>query len=121
MRFGEYLVSRKLVTDEQLSKALELQRASMRPMGKFAKKLGYISRKDNVRVLLEHIKGNKRYGDLAVEMGFLTEEQVRDVLETQSREGVMLGKILVQEGALTRVELLHALKDFTPLVFKVNK
>lgn len=102
MRFGDFLISKKLVTPEQLTRALVTQRDYNRPMGKFAQKLGYISRKDNVRILLEHIKTKKRYGDIAVEMGFLTREQIGDVLEAKGRDSVMLGKILVRNGALTK-------------------
>ena len=53
MRFGDYLLSRNLATPEQISRALEFQRSSTRPLGKLARELGYISRKENVQVLLE--------------------------------------------------------------------
>ena len=116
MHFGDFLISKKLVTPEQLTSALETQRDYHRPMGKFAQKLGYISRKDNVRVLLEHLKSKKRYGDIAVEMGFITREQIEEVLKTQGRDSVMLGKILVRNGVLTKHQLLHALKSYLPLM-----
>jgi len=118
MLFGDFLLNKKLVTPEQLTCALEFQRNYNRPMGKFAQKLGYINRKDNVQVLLEHIKNQKRYGDIAVEMGFMTKEQIEDVLETQSRDSVMLGKILLQNGALTKNQLLQALKSYLPSMSK---
>jgi aspartate ammonia-lyase len=114
MRFGDFLINEKLVTQEQLNRALDYQRDYNRPMGIFAQKLGFISRKDNVRILLEHIKTGKRYGDIAVEKGFMTQEQIRKVLEAQSRDSVMLGKILVQNGALTKSQLLQALKIYFP-------
>lgn len=112
MRFGDYLLSLKLVSPDQLSRALEHQRAYNRPMGKFAYELGYISRTDNIRILLEHIRTQKRYGDIAIEMGLLTKQQLDEVLAAQSHHSVMLGKILVQDGVLTRVQLLQALKNF---------
>lgn len=58
-----------------------------------------------MRILLEHIKTGKRYGDIAIEKGFMTQEQIRKVLEAQSRDSVMLGKILVQNGALTKSQV----------------
>jgi len=112
MRFGDYLLIRNLVTKEQLNRALEYQRDYNRPMGKFAYELGYISRTDNIRILLEHIKSKKRYGNIAIELGLLTRQQLDEVLAAQNHHSVMLGKVLVQNGVLSRVQLLEALKNF---------
>lgn len=115
MHFGDYLLSKDLVKPEELNKALAYQRDYNLPMGKFAQSLGYISRRDNVRILLEQLKTGRRYGDVAVEKGFLTRDQVAKVLEAQNRDYMMLGKILVEDGVLTRSQLLRALKDFIAL------
>ena len=115
MHFGDYLISKELVTPEQLDSALIYQREYNRLMGKFAQNLGYISRRDNVRVLLEQLKTGKRYGDIAVEKGYLTRDQVGKVLEIQGRDNMMLGRILMDNGILTRSQLLRALKDFIAL------
>ena len=115
MRFGEYLLSRNLVTPEQLSRALESQRSYTRPLGKLARELGYISRRGNVQVLLENIKSEKRYGDIAVEKGLLTRQQVDELVEIQKRDSVMIGNLLVEDEVLTQKQLLGALKDFIDL------
>ena len=115
MRFGEYLLSRNLVTPEQLSRALEFQRTYTRPLGKLAREMGYISRKQNVQVLLENIKTKKRYGDIAVEKGLLTRQQVDELVEIQKRDSVMIGNLLVEDEVLTQKQLLGALKDFIDL------
>jgi len=112
MHFGEYLLSRNLITPEQLNSALAYQREYNRLMGKFAQNLGFISRKDNVRILLEQLKSGKSYGGIAVEMGHLTPDQVGEILKVQSRDNMMIGKILVENGVLTRRQLLRALKDY---------
>jgi len=115
MRFGDYLLSRNLATPEQISRALESQRSYTRPLGKLARELGYISRKENVQVLLESIKTEKRYGDIAVNKGILTRKQVDDLVEIQKRESVMIGNLLVEDEVLTKKQLLGALKDFIDL------
>jgi type IV pilus assembly protein PilB len=66
--------------------------------------------------LHEHIKTKKRYGEIAVESGLMTEDQVKEVLRVQERDSLMLGKILVENGALTRRQLLKALKEFTEII-----
>ena len=121
MRFGDYLVSRNLVTPEQLANALESQRSYTRPLGKLARELGYISRKHNVEVLLDSIKSGQRYGDIAVELGFLTRQQVDDLLEIQKRDSVMVGNLLVEDEVLTKHQLLESLRDFIPFMSKVEK
>jgi len=115
MRFGDYLVSRNLATPEQIAKVLEFQRSYTRPLGKLARELGYISRKENVQVLLENIKSEKRYGDIAIEMGLLTRQQVEDLMEIQKRDTVMIGNLLVEDEVLTKKQLLGALKNFIAL------
>jgi len=115
MRFGEYLLSRNLATPEQIAKALEFQRSYTRPLGKLARELGYISRKENVQVLLENIKSKKRYGDIAVEKKLLTRQQVDDLVEIQKRDSVMIGNLLVEDEVLSQKQLLEALKNFIAL------
>jgi hypothetical protein len=121
MRFGDYLLSKKLVTPEQLSKALESQRSYTRPLGKLARELGYISRRNNVQVLLDSIKSGQRYGDIAVKQGFLTRQQVEDLLEIQKRDSVTIGNLLVEDEVLTKHQLLESLRDFIPFMSKVEK
>jgi hypothetical protein len=115
MRFGEYLLSRKLATREQISRALEFQRSYTRPMGKLARELGYISRRENVQILLDNIKSEKRYGDIAVARGVLTRQQVDHLVEIQKRDSVMIGNILVDDLVLTKRQLLEALRNFIAL------
>ena len=50
----------------------------------------------------------------------MTQEQIRKVLEAQSRDSVMLGKILVQNGALTKSQVLQALKIYFPSMSEVE-
>ena len=121
MRFGDYLISKNLVSPEQLSRALESQRSYTRPLGKLARELGFISRKNNVQVLLDSNNSGQRYGDIAVERGFLTRQQVDDLLEIQKRDSVMVGNLLVEDEVMTKHQLLQSLKDFIPFMSNVEK
>ena len=115
MRFGEFLVARKLITEDALAGALEMQREQNRPVGKFAKDLGFVSRRENIMILLQHLKTGKRYGEVAREMGLMNKEQVSRALHFQRESSLLLGKILVNKGVLTRKELVLALKEFVQL------
>ncbi|MBU1710845.1 MAG: hypothetical protein KKE17_12645 [Proteobacteria bacterium] len=112
MKFGEYLVMTKMATEEDIQLALETQRQAGRPFGKCARNIGFLNKKQNIRILLEQLRTQQRYGEIAVKLGFLTEEQV-DLLLTDQRKGSFpLGKILIAQTDLTRKDLAMALKNF---------
>ncbi|MFQ3669719.1 MAG: MSHA biogenesis protein MshE, partial [Fimbriimonadaceae bacterium] len=50
-RFGEALVSQRVITQAQLDEALEHQRESHRPLGEILVSLGYISEEMLLRAL----------------------------------------------------------------------
>lgn len=116
MRYGEFLVSRKLVTEEQVSNALIAQRHSKLPLGKLAVQLGYVDKMDNIKILLEQDKTGDRYGDVAIRMGLLDDEKINEVLRAQKAETIPIGKVLVEEKILTRLESIRALAEYTNLV-----
>ena len=112
MRFGDFLLARQLVTEAALEEALELQRVNHQPLGKCAEGLGYITRRENVAILLKQLKVGKKYGDVALEMGLMNQDQLNQALQAQRKSLFLLGTILVRKGVLTRKEMVFALKEF---------
>jgi type II secretory ATPase GspE/PulE/Tfp pilus assembly ATPase PilB-like protein len=55
--------------------------------------------------------GKRRLGEILVERGFVSTEQLREALRSQYQEGKRLGEILVEMGALTADELNWALSE----------
>ncbi len=53
----------------------------------------------------------RRLGEILVERGFVSAEQLREALRSQYQEGKRLGEILVEMGALTGDELNWALSE----------
>jgi hypothetical protein len=51
----------------------------------------------------------KRFGELLLEGGLITQQQLTEALAYQKRTGQRLGAALVAKGALTEVQLVHAL------------
>ena len=62
----------------------------------------------------------EKFGERAVRMGFVTEEQVHEALELQrspSRSGGqrgLIGLILLRMGALANDQLIRVLKTYAP-------
>ncbi len=52
----------------------------------------------------------RRLGEMLVEDGVITEEQLQEALEMQKREGNMLGVILTKNGFIEDEVLLEYLK-----------
>ncbi|MFS0822527.1 GspE/PulE family protein [Bacillus sp. 1P02SD] len=55
------------------------------------------------------LRGRKRLGDLLIEAGLLTEQQLKQALEDQS-ESQKLGDILLQKGFITEQQLIEVLE-----------
>ena len=56
-------------------------------------------------ILIRQTQKNKRFGELAVEAGYLTKEQVEILLNQQIPIYLLIGQRLVENGALTEAEL----------------
>lgn len=53
----------------------------------------------------------KRIGDILVEAGLITDDELKSALEEQKGSGEKLGKILIRNGILTEDELLDGLSE----------
>lgn len=53
---------------------------------------------------------DKRFGDLAVELGYVTADDVEKLLAQQPTDYLLLGQTLVNNGALTNAEFERHLK-----------
>ena len=53
----------------------------------------------------------RRIGDILLELGFVGEEALAKAAVEQERSGLPLGQILVEQGAITRLELASALAE----------
>ncbi|MCA9484831.1 MAG: hypothetical protein KC553_13955 [Nitrospina sp.] len=113
--FGEFLVDKGLVDEETLVIALDQQRQVNSPLGQVALKAGLINKKDLYRILTEQRRPESRdksFGLIALELDILTVEQVDLLVAQQSESNLMLGEILVEEGALSKNQLLQCLEQF---------
>ncbi len=61
---------------------------------------------------------SQRLGSLAVEKGFITEEQLGSAVEEQHRTGGLLGRILIRQGALDEDRLAQLLAEQMGIPFE---
>jgi len=61
---------------------------------------------------------SQRLGSLAVEKGFITDEQLKGAVEEQHRTGGLLGRILIKQGALDEDRLAQLLAEQMGIPFQ---
>lgn len=110
LRIGELLVQEGLITTEQLDQALLVQKnqKAYKPLGMVCIELKFLSRADLNRILKKYQK-NIRLGELLINLGLITPEQLKEALEQQKSEGGKLGDILIKKGIITETSLINTL------------
>jgi type IV pilus assembly protein PilB len=110
-KLGEILVAQGMVTNEQLAYGLQEHRRTGISLGTVLVKLGYISEDDLTAVLGAQIQLNqrKRIGEVLIDQGLITEEQLQMGLEEQKRSGMKLGHCLVKLKYITEEKLIDVL------------
>ena len=111
--FGSHLVERGIVTAEDVLTALERQRCRQRPIGQIALREGLLRVRDAFRILNEQGRHPGRlFGEVAVELGLMKPEDVESLLTKQRQERPKLGEVLVEMGALSREQMEAELRVY---------
>jgi len=111
-KIGEILEEQGLVSDEELNKALVLQKKHRNiPLGQILIKLGIITKEK-----LEDVMGNfvesqskKKVGEILLEQNYITEEQLHIALEDQRKTGGRIGEILLNKGFVKENDLINVI------------
>ncbi len=115
MNFGDYLVRQNIIREKDLTQTLEMQKIDRIPLGQLALQKGLIDNKVLFRILSRQRKEegrNQTFGQLAIQLGYLTEEQISELLKMQIRTNRLLGELLVSQEFVSQVEMIKALKKF---------
>ena len=110
--FGNYLVKTGRITKEQLSDVIESESKVRVKLGLIAvaEKLMTTEQADEVNNL-QAIR-DRRFGDIAVEKGYLTEAQVGSLLKKQGNIYMIFVQNLIDKGLMTLEQVDEALKNY---------
>jgi len=110
LKVGEMLIQEGFLTPEQLNQALTVQKSQKvyKPVGEICVELKFLSRRQLNKVLNKYQK-RIRIGDLLINLGLITPEQLQEALRKQKEEGGKLGTILVNMGSITETALINTL------------
>lgn len=110
LKIGELLVRESFITSKQLEEALAEQGKEDRyvPLGEECVKLNFIS-KTELRQIIRKYQKNIHLGEIMVNLGLVTQEQIDEALEIQKIEEKKLGKILIENGFVSESNLVDTL------------
>ncbi len=110
--FGQYLVEKGLISDEQRLRALELQ-SKDRLMEELALEFKMLS-PDDLPAVHEYMAEHPAllFGEAAISQGLITFNQLRYLLDVRTKRKVRIGDILLQEGFISEEALRDILMTY---------
>ena len=96
-RIGELLMSRGLISNDQLNEALEQQRTEGGRLGDIILSRRWVTTVKFYDALTDHFRRG-RMGDLLLERELITEHQLNEILEAQKQWGTRFGDIILAKG-----------------------
>lgn len=110
--FGNFLLSRGVITSEQLIEAIQEESKAHMKLGTLAIHAGYMTASEAENILIMQTHEDKRFGDLAIQGGYMTKEQVDQLVKMQKPNYLLLGQILIDKGYLTMNEFENLIVDY---------
>ncbi len=103
MWFASYLHTKGIITGEQLAQALKLQLDDRPLLGNLAMREGKINANQFMKIIMAQANSQSlSFGTIAVELGFLTPDDVSQLLILQSESVPPLSAFLIKIGAITQ-------------------
>jgi len=109
MKIGEILIKEKIINENDLNSALELQKISKDKIGKIFVDMGFLDNMDLIKYLsLNQVK--PALGELLITAGILNEEKLNEALDIQkAKKNKKLGDILIDLEYIDKNILAHFL------------
>jgi CheY-specific phosphatase CheX len=110
--FGQFLIEKKVISGLNLIRAIELQEKSNHRFGDLVLEMGLMTEEQIYLTHRAQRHEDLQFGDMAVKLGFLTSAQVKHVLDNQQQRHLYIGEALVKIGAVTPEKLEVYLAEF---------
>ena len=110
--FGAYLVSKNLISPGELEAALLCQEERNPKLGALAAKRQLLTFQKVREVYAYQIHTGLAFGKAAIDLGFLTDSEVAQLLEEQSLHHKMLGEILVELNIISPKKMEQLLASY---------
>ncbi len=110
--FGKYLMDQGIITGEQYSGLVENTKNSKVQMGLLAIETGLMTEEQTKEVNLLQQQEDKRFGDIAVEKGYLMDADVTDLLDRQGDSYLLFIQALLENNLLSMDKIREELINY---------
>lgn len=110
--FGNYLLSKGKISKEQFISCMEYMRANRVKLGLIAESEGLLTRQQADELNRLQMQSDKRFGDLAIEKGYLTDADISHLLQLQGNPYLIFVQALEENHLMTRDEIAVCVGDF---------
>ena len=114
-KFGQYLVNNDVVTDAMVMEALVRQQKAQENIARIAISKHYLTVKQVLAIFNAQADSCDSFTVMARKLGYLTENEVAELLSLQQQTRPRLGEILVEMGVMDRSTLEVMLDKFHAL------
>lgn len=101
--FGRFLYYSGIISWFNISQALVWQKTQRPLVGELSRKMGWLTMLETMQILKNG--RNSQFGETAVQMGFLSEVQIRSILLRQKQLHKKIGSFFLEHDILTPEEL----------------
>jgi len=113
-KFGEYLIERQVIDASSLVEALHMQnKRNVMQLGETAIQNKAMTPEQLLDILSVQETIDERFEELALLLGYLSQDEIDDLRYKQESEQQYIGEILVAMGKLNQSELNNLLTEFT--------
>jgi CheY-specific phosphatase CheX len=110
--FGNYLLTKGIITLEQLKDVMHIQKSVHVKIGILAVNSGLLTATQVEEIHNLQTRMDKRFGELAVEKGYINIDQLEGILSVQQNAYLMLGQALMDRDYMTLSEVETALNNY---------
>lgn len=110
--FGNYLLNKGKITKAQFTSCMEYMRSNRVKLGLIAETEGLLTRKQSDELNHLQMQSDKRFGDLAIEKGYLTDADISHLLQLQGNPYLIFVQALEENQILTRDEITALIDEF---------
>ncbi|BBM83184.1 response regulator [Candidatus Uabimicrobium amorphum] len=113
--FGQYLLQKGIISQDQLLHCLEVQNSVNRKIGEIAVEEGLMLPEQVDKILKVQKRINKYFGQLTMQMGILKSRQLQQLLKVQQTHYINLEDIMAREKIILKEKLEAELEQFRSL------
>lgn len=110
--FGNYLLNKGKITKDQFTSCMEYMRANRVKLGLIAESEGLLTRKQADELNHLQMQSDKRFGDLAIEKGYLTNTDISHLLQLQGNPYLIFVQALEENKLMNRDEITDLVCEF---------